>query len=142
LPGGFQVFVKGQGQASDKPLLDSEQFSGGGLGTVRGYLESEELGDNGAFGTLELRTPSLGDFLGKSVDEWRFYVFGDGGILTIDDALPEQQEQFRLASVGAGTRIKLQDHYNGSFDVGLPLDNATTTNAYEPLLTFRVWAEF
>ena len=47
LPEDFQVFVKGQGQASDQPLVNSEQFSGGGLGTVRGYLESEELGDNG-----------------------------------------------------------------------------------------------
>ncbi|HEV3271728.1 MAG TPA: ShlB/FhaC/HecB family hemolysin secretion/activation protein [Candidatus Methylacidiphilales bacterium] len=142
LPGGFQLFVKGQGQASETPLVNSEQFSGGGLGTVRGYLESEELGDNGLFGSMEMRTPSLGDFLGKPVDEWRFYVFGDAGLLTIDDALPEQQEQYRLASVGAGTRIKFQDHYNGSFDVGLPLDNGIQTNAYEALLTFRVWAEF
>jgi hemolysin activation/secretion protein len=142
LPEGFQLFVKGQGQASDKPLVNSEQFSGGGLGTVRGYLESEELGDNGFFGTAELRTPSLGEFLGKAVDEWRFYLFSDAGLLTINDALPEQQERFKLASVGAGTRIKLKDHYNGSLDFGLPLDNGTTTNAYEPLITFRVWAEF
>jgi hemolysin activation/secretion protein len=89
-----------------------------------------------------MRSPSLGDFMGKAVDEWRFYLFGEGGLLTIDDALPEQQEQFRLASVGVGSRIKLQDHYNGSLDFGLPLDNGTQTNAYEPLLTFRVWAEF
>jgi hemolysin activation/secretion protein len=60
----------------------------------------------------------------------------------MDDVLPEQQEQARLASVGAGTRLKLAGHYNGSFDVGLPLDNGTDTNAYEPQLTFRVWAEF
>jgi hemolysin activation/secretion protein len=142
LPGGAQLFVKGQGQASEGPLVNSEQFSGGGLGTVRGYLESEELGDNGLFGTVELRTPSLGDFLGKPVDDWRFYIFSDAGLLTIDDALPEQQEQFRLASVGAGTRLKLQDHYNGSLDLGIPLDNGTNTDAYAPLLTFRVWAEF
>ncbi len=36
LPEGFQFFVKGQGQASSEPLVNSEQFSGGGLGTVRG----------------------------------------------------------------------------------------------------------
>jgi hemolysin activation/secretion protein len=142
LPGGFQLFVKAQGQASADPLVNTEQFSGGGLGTVRGYLESEELGDNGIFGTMEVRTPSLGDVIGKTVNEWRFYVFGDAGLLSIDDPLPEQQTEFRLASVGGGTRIKLQDHYNGSFDIGLPLDQGVQTNAYEPLLTFRVWAEF
>ena len=142
LPGGFQVFAKVQGQAADKPLVNSEQFSAGGLGTVRGYLESEELGDNGIAESLELRTPSLGNFLGKAVDDWRFYVFGDAALLTIDDALPEQQEKFKLASVGAGTRVKLQDHYNGSFDLGIPLDNGPNTQAYSPLMTFRVWAEF
>jgi hemolysin activation/secretion protein len=140
--GGSQIFAKVQGQAADKPLVNSEQFSGGGLGTVRGYLESEELGDNGVFGSGELRTPSLGDVFGKAVNDWRIYIFAEGGILTIDQPLPEQQQEFRLASVGAGTRIKLQDHYNGSFDFGLPLDNGTTTRAYEPLMTFRVWADF
>ncbi len=57
LPLGFQVFAKVQGQASEKPLVSSEQFSAGGLGTVRGYLESEEVGDNGIAESLELRTP-------------------------------------------------------------------------------------
>ena len=142
LPEGFQLFVKAQGQASETPLVDSEEFSAGGLGTVRGYLESEDLGDNGICGNLEMRSPSLSDLFGKTVDEWRFYLFGEGGLLTIDKALPEQQEKFKLASVGIGTRMKFAGHYNGSFDVGLPLDNASTTNAYEPLLTFRVWAEF
>jgi len=142
LPEGFQLFVKAQGQASDQPLVNSEQFSGGGLGTVRGYLESEELGDNAIFGSAEMRSPSLGDFLGKAVDEWRFYLFGEGGELPINDPLPEQQSQFKLASVGAGTRIKLVNHLNGSFDLGLPLDNGPQTNAYEALLTFRLWAEF
>jgi len=142
LPEGFQMFVKAQGQAADQPLINSEQFSGGGLGTVRGYLESEELGDNGIFGTAEMRTPSLSEILGKNVDEWRFYLFGEGGLLTIDDPLPEQDAKMKLASVGAGTRLKLINHLNGSFDVGLPLDNGIQTNAYEPLLTFRLWAEF
>ncbi len=142
LPGGFQVFLKGQGQASDTPLVNSEQFSGGGLGTVRGYLESEELGDNGLFGTAEIRTPSLGTFLGKTVDEWRFYIFGDAGFLGLDDPLPEQQATFRLASVGVGTRLRLLDHFNGSLDVGLPLDQGQQTQAYEPLITFRLWADF
>jgi len=142
LPGGFQVFVKAQGQAADQPLVNSEQFSGGGLGTVRGYLESEELGDNGIFGSAEMRSPSLSGLLGKTVDEWRFYLFGDGGLLAIDDPLPEQQAKMKLASVGGGTRIKLLNHLNGSLDLGLPLDNGPQTNAYEALLTFRLWAEF
>ncbi len=121
LPGGFQVFVKGQGQASDQPLINNEQFSGGGLGSVRGYLESEELGDNALLGSGEIRTPSLGTWLGKAVDDWRFYAFGEGGLLGLDDVLPEQKATFTLASAGAGTRLKVKDRYNGSLDVGVPL---------------------
>jgi hemolysin activation/secretion protein len=142
LPGGFQFFVKGQGQAADQPLIPDEEFSGGGLGTVRGYLESEALGDNGIIGTTEIRSPSLSPDLGKSVDEWRFYLFTDAGLLGRNEPLPEEQSTFKLASVGVGSRIKLAGHINGSLDVGLPLDNGPDTNAYETQLTFRLWAEF
>jgi hemolysin activation/secretion protein len=142
LPEGMQVFVKAQGQAADEPLVNSEQFSGGGLGTVRGYLESEELGDNALFGSVELRSPSLGGLLSKTVDDWRFYLFGEGGWMTINDPLVEQQVNYALASVGAGTRIKIMDHLNGSLDLGVPLNDGTTTKAYSEVLTFRVWADF
>jgi hemolysin activation/secretion protein len=142
LPEGFQGYAKVQGQIADKPLVNSEQFSGGGIGTVRGYLESEELGDNGALGSVELRTPSLSSLLGKTVDEWRFYVFGEGGVLDMEDPLPEQKSIFTLASVGVGTRFKLAKYFNGSLDFGLPLLPGTETQRYNPLLTFRVWADF
>src|SRR5262249_50317500 len=38
LPAGFQAFAKIQGQVASDPLINSEQFAGGGLPTVRGYL--------------------------------------------------------------------------------------------------------
>jgi hemolysin activation/secretion protein len=139
---GSQIYGKVQGQAAGQPLINSEQFSGGGLGTVRGYIESEELGDNAILGSVEMRSPSLTGLLGKTVNEWRFYAFGEGGILTINDPLPEQQAKFTLASVGVGTRVKVHDHFNGSLDVGVPLVTGAQTNPYDILLTFRVWAEF
>ena len=142
LPEGFQTFEKVQGQAASEPLITNEQFSGGGIGTVRGYLESEVLGDNGILGSIEARTPSLGTFFGKEVNEWRFYAFGEGGILAIDDPLPEQQARFDLASVGVGTNLRTFDHLNGSLDVGVPLLKGPNTQAYSPLFTFRVWFEF
>ena len=39
---GISFFAKVQGQIADQPLVNSEQFAGGGLGTVRGYFEVEE----------------------------------------------------------------------------------------------------
>lgn len=141
LPAGWQAFGKLQGQLADGPLLSSEQFNAGGLATVRGYLESESLGDNAIFGSVELRSPSL--FSASSVkNEWRFYIFSEGGLVTLRDVLPEQESQFCLASVGAGTRIRLQNHFNGSLDVGVPVISQTETKMWDLLLTFRVWADF
>jgi hemolysin activation/secretion protein len=62
--------------------------------------------------------------------------------MTINDPLVEQQVNYALASVGAGTRIKIMDHLNGSLDLGVPLNDGTTTKAYSEVLTFRVWADF
>jgi len=142
LPGGFQFFAKAQGQLADQPLVDAEEFSGGGLYTARGYLESEALGDNGLFGTVEVRSPSLRTWAGPKVNEWRIYVFSDAGRLTVNDPLPEQVSAFDLVSWGVGSRIRLLDDFNGSLDAGFPLTNLAPTKAGDVLLTFRVWADF
>ena len=146
LTGGAQVFGKLQGQIASRPLINSEQFSGGGLGTARGYLESTSLGDNGIFATAELRSPSLignpkpGD---TASDEWRFHAFADAGLLGIYDALPGQQSRFGFASVGLGTRFKVAGHYNGSLDVATPLvEKQPTADQGDIRVTFRSWADF
>lgn len=142
LPGGFQAYGKLQGQISSQPMVSSEQFSAGGLGTARGYLEGEVAGDNAIFGSMELRSPSLLGWLGEKTGEWRLYAFADAGHLSILEALPAQQSNFDLVSMGAGTRFELWNHLNGSLDVGIPLTNQTYSKARDLLLTFRVWADF
>lgn len=140
LPWGFQAFGQVQGQASAYPLVDSEQFSGGGLDTVRGYLESTVLGDSALIGSFELRSPSLPKMFG--VDEWRVYGFVEGGSLTLNDPLPEQASRFDLASIGAGSRVKLLQHLNGSIDLGVPMITQPESPAGSLRATFRVWGEF
>jgi hemolysin activation/secretion protein len=148
LPRGFQVMAKVSGQIANNPLISSEQLSGGGQSSVRGYLESSALGDNGVFGTLEVRSPS---FIGKHTkeatakekgNEWRVYAFVEGGRLTLNQALPEQQEIYDLASVGLGTHVKLWEHLNGSFDAGLPLSTIGSSMSNELFLSFRLWVDF
>jgi hemolysin activation/secretion protein len=141
LPAGWQIFGKAQGQAASGPLLSSEQFNAGGLSTVRGYLESEVLGDDAIFGSIELRTPSLIPNRGIG-NEWRLYLFAEGGWVNLQEALPEQDSDFSLASIGAGTRLHLYNHFNGSLDLGVPLISQTQSKAWDLLLTFRVWADF
>ena len=109
---------------------------------MRGYLESTALGDNGIFGSVEFRTPPLDVSLGKILNEWRVYAFGDAGLLTLNDPLPEQTSEFQLASIGVGSHLRLFGHLNGSIDAGIPLISQPNTQAYHPLFTFRVWADF
>jgi len=142
LPWGFQAFAKVQGQFADQPLLNSEQFSMGGLSTVRGYLESAALGDNALALSLEMRTPSVGSLGWMHVDEWRFYTFADGGVLTLRQTLAEQDSSYKLASWGLGSRIRFREHFNGSFDMGVPLIGQGDINAHDLLFTFRLYADF
>ena len=141
LPQGFQLFGKVQGQVASLPLVSGEQFGGGGLGTVRGYLEGEVFGDNAILGRGELRSPSLGNLTGSKAADWRVYIFAEGGRLWILEPLPLQQSRFDLASVGVGSGIHLLTHCHGSLDLGVPLLNYSATRAYDLLLTFRVWVE-
>lgn len=142
LAGGYQLYSKIQGQITGDSLINTEQFSGGGLGTVRGYLESSALGDNAIFGSVEWRTCSLIPVGEKKTQEWRVYAFAEGGWVGLNHALPEQEDNFTLFSVGAGTRFKLRKHFNGSLDAGLPLQTAGSTGSGDWMLTFRFGGEF
>lgn len=142
LPRGFQVNIKAQGQLSDEALVNSEQFSLGGQDTIRGYLESEVLGDDAITGSVEVRSPSLAPYISPDVNDWRIFLFGEGGVAKILDPLQDQQSIFNLASVGLGTRIQLIDHLNGSIDVALPLITSVDTKADQPRVEFRVWVQF
>ncbi len=141
-PLGLQGYANIQGQVADQPLVNTEQVSAGGLDMVRGYLESEVLGDNGATGQFEMRSPSLTKWLGASVDEWRFYAFGDAAWLTVNKPLPEVQSDFQIASCGVGTRLKLINYLTGSLDVAFPILAGPDTKTDSPVLTFQVSAAY
>jgi hypothetical protein len=66
----------------------------------------------------------------------------DAGLLTIQEPLPEQQDQFELASFGIGSRMQLFEYVNGAVDLAIPLSSEGRTDSYDPFLSFRVWAEF
>lgn len=145
LADGAQLFGKVQGQVSSQPLVNSEQLSGGGLGSARGYLEATALGDNGAFGTVEYRTRSFigtKNDKGHQADEWRLHAFLDGGTLTVLKPLPGQKSFYNFLSAGVGTRFRLRDHYNGSLDIAVPFTTQTDASSGDVRVTFRGWADF
>jgi len=140
LPWDFQLFGEVQGQATANPLVDTEQFSLGGQSSVRGYLESVVTGDNAIAGTLEFRTPSLLAWLPKG-NEMRIFIFIDAGYTMLNDPLPEQTSTFNLWSYGVGASLRLVDHINGDFFIGIPQVTQSPSEAYQPLFSFSISAE-
>jgi hemolysin activation/secretion protein len=137
-----QLGEKLQWQAAWEPLLPTEQFALGGVDTVRGYPDAAVAGDYGAALSLELRTPSLAGWTGRRwVKDWRFLVFADGGWTQIHQALPEQRSTFRLASAGAGLRLRLTG-FTGELDLGVPFVDEATSRRYHPRVHFRIASEF
>jgi hemolysin activation/secretion protein len=170
LPGGMQIYGRIQGQVADQPLVSSEQFTVTGADYVRGYLESEVLGDSAVVGTGELRTPNFAgetpsESSGKEpapdptaknnagasggggakitvINDWRFFVFADGGYAILLDPLPTIQPNYWVASVGAGARMRMFDYAHGMLAIAIPLISQTYTSAGNPRVLFRFWGEF
>jgi hemolysin activation/secretion protein len=133
-------------QLADGPLVSSEQFSAGGLTSVRGYLQSEALGDDGVFTSMEIRSPSIAPWFDAIVDqpiadEWRLYGFTDGAIAWVLDPLPGQQSKFKLGSFGVGSRLHAFGHLSTDLILGIPMRDATVTRAWEPYFQFSVKTE-
>ncbi|MEP9360984.1 ShlB/FhaC/HecB family hemolysin secretion/activation protein [Sphingomonas sp. KR3-1] len=142
LPLGMQLYTSANGQFASEPLVSNEQMALGGAGTVRGYLQSEAIGDNGVGASIELRSPSLDRFTGKVADELRLIAFADSGRVWLIDPLPEQQGSFGLFSVGGGLRLKLLHTLSGDLDVAVPLRDVGLTHAGDVRVHFRVSADF
>jgi Hemolysin activation/secretion protein len=140
-----QLFGRAQTQLAAEPLISNEEMSIGGLDTVRGYNESEALGDYGVTAQLELRSPSFASWFGSSAQEARARAFVDGGYVRIHKPLPEQTPSETLVSVGIGATAQFFDHLNGSVDLAAPLSRPGGDNARKQddvNVLFRVWGEF
>lgn len=107
-------------QLADQGLLSSEQFSLGGIYSVRGYRQDQLLTDNGLFASAEVRFPIL------QVPEWQGTLqiapFTDLGLGWNSGARPDPDPNF-LASVGLGLQWQAgeNDRLRARLDWGIPL---------------------
>ena len=106
LPGAFSLVGRLEGQIASGPLLNNEEFAGGGAESVRGYTEAERLADNGFRASLELRTPQLLMPHWQRAERAYLLVFFDGAHLRVIDPQPQQQVTYTLESAGFGLRFK------------------------------------
>ena len=154
LPWGMRMSAHLTGQIADQPLLANEEFSAGGLNSLRGYLQSEALGDEGFSADVELYSPSVAPFFidhaGRDIkdlmtgvlDDWRFFIFSDSAAAWVLDSLPEQRSVFPLMSFGVGSRMDFLSHFTGNVVMGMPMRNGTVTKAWHPSIQFSATTEF
>ncbi len=116
-----QVVFRFATQLSADPLLSLEQFSIGGLDTVRGYRENELVRDNGMIGSVELRIP-LWKKQGQNILTFApFFDIGYGWNTRAGDiSVPED---LLLPSAGIGFLFTPNSHINGQIYWGIPFKN-------------------
>jgi len=143
LPGGAGFLLKLDGQLADQPLISNEQFSAGGMESVRGYRESTLLGDNGFHAVTELSAPDLAPHLGLG---GRFqvlpYLFYDCAALWVKDPLPAQDSAVNLQGTGIGVRGFLFRSLEYQLDWAIALSDTSSIRTGDTLVHFRVKYQF
>ena len=140
--GGSSLAARVAGQWTGSPVVSNEQFAMGGAESIRGYLESAQLGDLGLSGGLELRSPSFHQWFGGAVDRLVAVVFADAGIVSILEPLPDQNDvltrSVSLSSWGAGLRLAGPGGLNATVDWAYPLQSSSATLKGDSRLHFQV----
>jgi hemolysin activation/secretion protein len=135
---GTEIALRMSGQYATEPLIDNEQFAIGGVDSVRGYLEAEDLGDIGAAGSVELHSPHLARLFGTHPREAYLYSYYDAGIVSLIQPLPSQVARYDLKSWGLGFRVSGM----AGFDAELDWARSLVTTMYERANGSRVHFHF
>lgn len=138
---GWEGLARLDFQLANQPLVSPEQILAGGMDSVRGYYEGEAAGDSGWRLRAEITTPVLVDVAeGLGL---RAVGFVEGAQLHVTQALPGQDSDFSLASVGLGLRLKRTK--NGPFlivDAAHALHDGPTTERGDYRVHARLGYEF
>jgi hemolysin activation/secretion protein len=110
---------RGGVQFADGPVIPSEQFSLGGVSTVRGYRQDGVTRDSGLFFSSELRVPVFSGSAGSL----QIVPFVDAGHAFSQSQRFIPDESQTLVSVGLGLRYDLNDRLAVRLDYGIPLLN-------------------
>lgn len=111
------------GQWSSDSLVPAEQFSIGGMGSVRGFNGRGATGDMGQRIGLEWTSPM------RSLHQpWRvdggWQVFAEAAQTQRNNPLPDEIVRTTLSGVGAGLRLSWRDQLSLRVDVGVILEGA------------------
>ena len=131
------AILKASGQWSINSLVANEQFSIGGADSVRGYTESEFMGDHGYAATAEIRVMPL-----KQKELLQFAFFIDNGGVIVRSPAPGESKQHNLTGGGAGVRMQLPYDIYLKTDVGFPIKPCDNSEDRKPLVYLQALKRF
>jgi len=143
LPLGMGLMLKLDGQMADQSLIANEKYSAGGMDSVRGYKESEEVGDNAVHSRAELSFPDPVEKFGIAKRlQITPYIFYDFALLTEIDPASSQASSFRLEGAGAGVRGSLTKYLEYEADWAVALNGTENTELNANRFYFKLKALF
>lgn len=142
LPWDLRLATRASGQITNTPLISNEQFAVGGPQSVRGYHQTQQLGDDGINLSVELQSPSFKPQTWDFTQNLRAHVFFDYAYLWVQDALSPSPTHYRLAGAGAGLRMQLFKHWLSEFDWAYPFERQGTVDVGNQRIDFKVAYEF
>ncbi len=113
------LVARGRGQYSIDPLVAKEQWSIGGINSVRGYESGICLGDSGFTVNLEsyFSLDNEGSF------QTQLVLFADGAMVSTKVPVPGQGKYDTLTGAGIGLRINFPYDTKFQFDLGFPMES-------------------
>jgi hemolysin activation/secretion protein len=141
LTSGWGASARMSWQLSLQPLISNEQFTIGGVDTVRGYLESAASGDSGLALSLEASTPNWAKGVSDTLDEARLLAFVDGGKVKVLSPITAD-EYYNLVGAGLGLRVKGWRGVSATLDWALAMQELAGTQQGDSRLYFKLGYEW
>jgi hemolysin activation/secretion protein len=141
LPSGWGASARMSWQLSPQPLISNEQFTIGGVDTVRGYLESAASGDTGLALSLEASTPNWANRVSDTLDEVRLLAFVDGGKVKVLSPITAD-EYYNLVGAGLGLRVKGWRGASATLDWALAMQDLAGTRQGDSRVYFKLGYEW
>ena len=112
-----RLLLRSDVQLASKTLVPLEQFTLGGISSVRGYRQDALFSDNGVFISADLELPIYSTNEGKNVLQLiPFFDMGNAW----NSSSSVNNSNF-LASIGLGLRWQMGENFKARLDYGVPL---------------------
>jgi len=132
---GSYIIIRGTSQVASDVLPIPEQIAIGGADTVRGYPQSEYLGDHGYTASAELRIPPyfLPDIklrhLNRSLHKLvQLLGFIDYGKVMRKNALVGERKDNEISGAGAGACFSFNDNVDFRLEAGWPVGDKESSD--------------